>query len=133
LDAPRRDRTVLQGDRESSPIDLSILAQLSGGDRSIEIRMLGAFRKSNVADAAALMEAVKRGDMVAVSRVSHRLMGAGRIAGAIALAGICEAIGQAALTGSWDSVAANTDACYRELDRVNAYLCTVGGIQDPAF
>jgi HPt (histidine-containing phosphotransfer) domain-containing protein len=126
LDAPRHNREAIsQCDRESRPIDLSILAQISGGNRSIELRMLGAFRKSNDADAAALEDAIGRHDIVAVARVSHRLVGAGRIAGAIALANICEAIEQAALAGNWGGVATNCDECYREFARINTYLCTI--------
>lgn len=90
--------------------------------------MLNVFRKSNDSDVAALEEAIDRQDIVAVAQVSHRLTGAGRIAGAMALARICEAIEQAALAGNWGGVAANSDACYRELERVNAYLCTIDEI-----
>ena len=89
--------------------------------------MLSAFRKSNDADAAALGNAIQQQDIVAVAQVSHRLMGASRIAGAKALANVCEALEQAALSGNWGGVVANGDACYRELERVSAYLRTMGG------
>ena len=90
--------------------------------------MLRAYRRSNNADTAALKEAIGRQDIGAVAQVSHRLMGAGRIAGAMALATICEEIERAARAGSWAGVAANSDACCRELERVNSYLSTVDDI-----
>jgi len=52
-------------------------------------------------------------------------MGAGRMAGALLLADICDSIEQAALAGNWGSVTACSDACYRELERVNAHICTL--------
>ena len=124
-ETPHRDEAVTQVGHASFPVDLTVLAQISGGDRSVEDRMLRAFRKSNESDAAALREAVERADLGNVAQVSHRLMGAARMGGALLLASICDSIEQAALAGNWDGVAAYSAACYRELERVNAYLCTL--------
>ncbi len=125
-EAAREDNGDVRGDRESVPIDLSILAQISGGDRSIETRMLSAFRKSNEADTAALSDAINMRNILAVARISHRLTGAARVAGAMALSCICDAMEQAALSGDWDGVAVNAASCYRELERVNACIGAAG-------
>lgn len=93
--------------------------------------MLSAFRKSNDADGAALAEAIRRQDFAAVVQVSHRLLGAGRIAGAKNLACVCEAVEAAALSGDWSGVVANSGACYRELERIRAYLRKLDGSQTP--
>ena len=64
-------------------------------------------------------------DLAAVTRLSHRIKGAGRMVGARALAGICEKIGQAGHAGDWDAIAAQGEALDRELDRVYACLGTL--------
>jgi len=131
METPRGDGMELKCDRGPIPIDLSKLAEISGGDRSVEIRMLRALRASNKEDAAALRRAIAREDIAEVARVSHRLVGAGRIAGAAVLTDICYAIEQVALTGDWYGVMALCDACYDELARIHAYLCTLDLLRSP--
>ncbi|MBI4191668.1 MAG: Hpt domain-containing protein [Betaproteobacteria bacterium] len=109
-------------DGKSVPIDRSILAVLTGGDPLVERRMLAVLRRANNADAAALREAVERHDIASITRASHRMMGASRLAGATTLADICAAIARAGPAGDWDAIAANRAALDRELDRVNGYL-----------
>ncbi len=113
------------GDGNSAPIDRSKLAAISGGDQSLERKLLTVFRRANDADVAALKAALENQDIVSVTRASHRVKGAGKLVGAMALATICERIEHAGRAGDWDTVAANSDALYRELDRVNAYLGTL--------
>ena len=112
----------LPGNGESAPIDRSELAEISGGDQSLERKMLSVFRQANDADAAALKEALEKQDIASVTRLSHRVKGASRMVGAIALAGICARIEHAGRASDWGTIAANREALYRELDRVNAYL-----------
>jgi HPt (histidine-containing phosphotransfer) domain-containing protein len=113
------------GDGKSAPIDRSKLAEISGGDQSIECRLLTVFRRANDADVAALKEALEKRDMVSVTRASHRVKGAGKIVGAMAIADICERIEHAGRAGDWDTIAASSDALCLELDRINAYLGTL--------
>ena len=112
-------------DEKTNPIDRSELAEISGGDRSVEHQMLAIFRQANDADVAALRQALAKRDLAAVTRCSHRIKGAGRMVGAKALASICEKIEQAGHTGDWDAITAQGEALYRELDRVYACLGTL--------
>lgn len=113
------------GDGKSVPIDRLKLAEISGGDPSIERKLLTVFRRANDADVAALKEALEKRDIVSVTRASHRVKGAGKMVGAMTLADICERIEHAGRARDWDTMAANSDALYRELERVNAYLGTL--------
>lgn len=112
-------------DREPAPIDRSALAVLAGGDPAAERRLLMVFRKACAADAAALREALARQDIASVTRASHGMTGASRLAGAAVLADICATIAQAGQAGDWGAIAANKNALARELDRVAAYLDTL--------
>lgn len=107
------------------PIDRAALEVISRGDQAIEHRMLTVFRKANDADAAALKQALDRHDIISVTRMSHRVMGAGRLAGALALADICGKIAVAGRAGDWDTITASRNALDCELDRVNACLDTL--------
>ncbi len=109
---------------DDAPIDRSELAEISGGDRSVEQQMLATFRRANDADIAALRQALTNRDAATVKRCAHRVKGAGRMVGARALTDICEEIEQAGRAGDWDAIAAQGEALDRELDRVYAYLGT---------
>ena len=104
------------------PIDLAALAEISRGDKAVERRLLSIFRKANDTDAAALKAALAQRDTAAVIRAAHRVMGASKMAGATTLAAICGSIAQAGQDSDWNTIAANKDAFYREVERVNAYL-----------
>lgn len=110
---------------DAAPIDRSELAEISGGDLSIERQMLAVFRRANDADVAALRQALAKRDVAAVTHCTHRVKGAGRMVGARALADICEKIEQAGHAGDWDAVAAQGAALDRELDRVYACFGTL--------
>lgn len=105
-----------------APVNPAALAEISQGDKAVERRLLGVFRKSNETDAAALRVALAQRDMAAVIRAAHRVMGASKMAGAATLAAICGSIVQAGRDDDWSAVTANKDVFYCELDRVNAYL-----------
>ncbi len=121
------------GDGQPAAIDRSKLAELSGGDPSIERKLVTVFRRANDADVAALKEALEKRDIVSVMRASHRVKGAGKIVGAMGLADICEGIEHAGRAGDWDTIAANREALCRELDRVNACLGTLYRTPAPWF
>ncbi len=108
-----------------APIDCSELAEISGGDRSIEREMLAIFCRTNDRDVIALKAAVANQDLASVMRLSHRVKGAGKLVGARALVRICEAMEQAGRAGNWSAIAAHRDALGGESDRINAYLGTL--------
>ena len=110
---------------DAAPVDRSELAEISGGDRSIEQEMLVVFRRANDADLAALRQALANRDVATVTRCTHRVKGAGRMVGARALTDICEKIEQAGHAGDWDAIAAQGQALDHELDRIYAYLGTL--------
>ncbi len=107
---------------DAAPIDRTALAGISRGDAATERRLLAIFRKAHSADADALRGALEQRDVVAVTRAAHRVMGASRMAGALALADICGSLAQAGAAGDWDIIAANRDALNRELERIEVYL-----------
>ena len=115
----------LPDDGAGAPIDRSELAEISGGDRSFEHRMLAIFRQANDADAAVLRQALANRDLATVTRCTHRIKGAGRMVGARVLTGICEKIEQGGPAGDWDAMAAQGEALDRELERVYACLGTL--------
>lgn len=112
-------------DDGNAPIDRAELAEISGGDRSIEQQMLVVFSRTNDADVAAFRQALANRDVAAVMRCTHRVKGAGRMVGAKALAGICEKIEQTGRAGDWEAVAAQGEALDRELARIYSYLGTL--------
>jgi EAL domain-containing protein (putative c-di-GMP-specific phosphodiesterase class I)/CheY-like chemotaxis protein len=106
----------------SPPIDRAVLAAISRGDPLVERRLLSAFHRANVQDADALRVALDARNMSAVTRAAHRVMGASRMAGAVALAGICNTIAQAGQSGDWAAVAASRSALEFELERVSTHI-----------
>ena len=107
---------------QPSPIDGDALTEISCGDHAAERRLLSVFRAANTKDFAALDAAVHTYDEAAVTRAAHRLLGAAKLAGATVLVDLCCVIVQTAKAGDWNAIAANRDALYRELARVNLYL-----------
>ena len=107
---------------EDHPVDRSTLAEISGGDTAIEREILIDFRGVNFGDAAMLLDALNKRDILRITHASHRIKGASRTIGATALAGICERIERASRTGDWSAIAANRDAFDQELERLNAWL-----------
>ena len=106
----------------ASPVDAAALAELSGGDRSVERDILREFRAANDSDALALEEALGRRHLADVVRAAHRIKGASRMVGARDLAAVCAAIEQSGRAEDLSAVLAQEDAFRAELTRLNAYL-----------
>ncbi|MEP6546002.1 MAG: ATP-binding protein [Gammaproteobacteria bacterium] len=107
--------------RPSPPLDRSALGDLSGGNAQVERDILIDFRRVNDDDAAMLRRAVDKSDLAAVASASHRIKGASKMVGAMALAGVCERLERASGASDWKSVLANMDAFGHELERLNTY------------
>ncbi len=118
--APRRALAVLDGDR---------LAQVCGGDRELRRRLLESFAASAAADMAALAAPVREERWEEIAALAHRLKGAARTAGAMALAAACEALEQAVrertgrpLAAAWGDACAAWEALRRRLPPVSGTM-----------
>ena len=113
-----------KGDAAASdvPLDRSSLAAIAGGDAAVEREILADFKLANDADISALRGALAGQDVAEVTRVSHRVKGACKMVGALALAGVCERMEKAGRQNSWNGVAAERDALEREIERLNSWL-----------
>jgi signal transduction histidine kinase/CHASE3 domain sensor protein/FixJ family two-component response regulator len=105
----------------AAPLDLSVLARISGGDAAIERDVIADFRLANDEDAAMLMRAVATSDMRQVMRATHRMLGASRTVGAVGFARVCERIEHASRASDWPAVAASMEAFHQEWTRLNSY------------
>lgn len=103
-------------------IDRQLLAAFSDGDPVIEREILSDFRRVNDGDALMLRQAVSDGDPARVRMTAHRIKGASKMVGAMALAEVCERIHRACGGSSAAAVHAHMPAFEREIQRLNAYL-----------
>ena len=106
----------------AGPVDRSALAAISGGNAVAERDILMDFRRVNDEDAAMLEQAVAASDIPRVTRATHRILGASRMVGALALAGVCERIERASRASDWTTIAAGMEAFHLESTRLNAYF-----------
>jgi two-component system, NarL family, sensor histidine kinase EvgS len=104
----------------------TVLAELSGGDPTIERDILREFKVANDADAAALGEALAKRDLPAIVRAAHRIKGASRMVGAQDLGTVCAAIEQAGRAEDLMAVLAEEPRLRHELTRLAAHLEHVG-------
>jgi signal transduction histidine kinase/CheY-like chemotaxis protein len=106
----------------ATPVDRSVLAEISGGDAAVERDIFLDFRRVNDEDAALLKQAVTQSDIPQVARASHRIKGSSKMIGALALAGVCERIEHASRANDWTTIEASMGAFHREWTRLNAYF-----------
>lgn len=107
---------------ESPPIDLGLVAALSGNGMAGIPELLQVIRRTNDEDAAHLRQAVAAGDGAQTVRVTHRMQGAAAMAGAHPLSAICARISAASRAGDWTSVAAEMVMFEKELLRLKAFM-----------
>jgi CheY-like chemotaxis protein/HPt (histidine-containing phosphotransfer) domain-containing protein len=79
-----------------SPVDVALLEDIAGGDRALFASLLRDFAESTERDLASLATALDHGERDTVSRDAHRIKGAARLIGALALGEAAEAIERAA-------------------------------------
>ena len=105
-----------------APLDHGSLAQISGGDAAMEREILADFRSANDADMAALRAALAARDLAQVVRCAHRVKGACRTVGALALAAVCERMEAAGRRNDWNAVAAEQAGLEKEFGRLSEWL-----------
>ncbi|MEO8501389.1 MAG: ATP-binding protein, partial [Vicinamibacteria bacterium] len=106
---------------EVALLDRSVLSGISGGDAATEQEILTDFRRVNDEDAARLKDAVAAADLGAVRQGSHRILGASRSVGAVALATVCERLERASRENDWKAIEVEMGAFRREIERLNAH------------
>ena len=115
---PRRDPPPI----DAVPVDLSVLAELAGGDTDLEKQVLAEFKAFNDADVGHLSAALQVRDAQQVVQFAHRIKGASRTLGANALAEVCGRLEAAAREGDWGKIDANERVLRLEAARLAAYL-----------
>jgi two-component system, NarL family, sensor histidine kinase EvgS len=110
-------------DAESDAIfDPNVMAEISEGDAQIEREILLRFHRENSRDAEALDNAVQANAIDAVTRFSHRIVGAARTVGAKRLALACERMERAARDKDWEAIASHMPLIHDELARLDAHV-----------
>jgi signal transduction histidine kinase/DNA-binding NarL/FixJ family response regulator len=104
------------------PVERATLAAISGGDDRLEIEVLARFRLHNTQDAESLREAFGRKASGDVMAACHRIKGASKTLGAMALSECCERIEVACRAGDWTAAASGMRAFERELARLDAFI-----------
>jgi len=105
-----------------APIDHSVLAEISGGDRAAERDILLDFRRVNDEDSVMLKQAVEKNDMAQVTRASHRIKGSTKMVGATVLSTVCERIERASRANDWPTVETSMGNFHQEWMRLNSYI-----------
>jgi CheY-like chemotaxis protein len=124
---PGADRGVEPRDASPLPageaIDPAVLAEICGNDPSRVRDYLSRFRGFYGVDAQALEKAVAILDMQELAHICHRMKGAGRIIGALALAAACESVEREAnAQASFARIAPGIAALRFELERLDRRL-----------
>jgi CheY-like chemotaxis protein len=107
---------------DGAPIDRMQLRAIMDGDAALEAEMLAGFRTASVKEAAALRDALAKGDCTAIRHASHRMKGLARLVAASSLASVCERLERQAKTGSVDDPAVVLAEFEREWHRVSDFL-----------
>jgi len=108
--------------REPTPVDSSVIAQISGGDRALESEVMRRFRDCHVDDVQALRQGVGDANFDAVVGASHRIKGATRTIGALGLASVCEGLERAGRARDAAAIAEHMPIFDRENARLGDYL-----------
>lgn len=121
-DQPATPRAPVAEPAGLAPIERSALAAFSDGDLTVERSILNDFRRVNDGDLTMLRQAVCDSDHAKVRIAAHRIKGASKMVGAMALAEVCEHIHEASSTHDAAAVKRYMPAFEREALRLNAYL-----------
>ena len=120
--AGRSDSSPARAQAGGAPIDPVALAEVAGGDEALERQMFAQFLRFNGEDVAQLARAFELRDPASVFHAAHRIKGAAKAIGAIALAEVCGRLEAAGRANDWGGIAADQDAFHREAARLNTYL-----------
>jgi|GEM_PF-3038689 len=91
-------------------LDLTALSENTGGDEAIQAATLQMFLQSLTVDLGGLADAIEGADLGEVELVAHRIKGAARIVGAMALAKASEAVEASARAGELAEVRRHQEA-----------------------
>ena len=97
----------------SAAVDHSALAKISRGKPDVERQLVALFRRLNDEDIDTLQRAVSEGDVPGAVITSHRISGAGRMIGAIALADACDRLEAAGRANDFSALKADMSALQR--------------------
>ena len=106
-------------------IDLSLLAEISGGDPVAQADMLAEFGRVNQLDGAALRQAVARVDFQRAMEFSHRIKGSSLMLGAALLAEASGRVESASVAGDEAGLLEAMHGFETELVRLNLHLATL--------
>ncbi len=125
VELARLERKLAQWLPDSNPdcpIEGSLIAQLSGGDPEVEREVVRRFRGCHVEDAGHLRAAIGASDFDRVVGASHRIQGASRTIGAMALASVCERLERAGRARDPAVLVVEMPRFEHENHRLEAYL-----------
>jgi HPt (histidine-containing phosphotransfer) domain-containing protein len=105
-----------------SPIDRSVLAELSVGGTAMELEIILRFHVFNVADVETLTRAVEQLNLDLLIHAAHRIKGASRTVGALALGEASERLELAGRAGDWHAVGSHMKAFEHEVGRLDDYV-----------
>ena len=103
-------------------VDTTILAALSRESGTPGYELAGMFRKLNDEDVVNLARNVADREGVGARETAHRIRGAARLMGALALAALAGRIEKSAAAGDWPAITATMTELEAERARVNAFL-----------
>ena len=104
------------------PVDWTLLMEVADGDQEFASELIDTFIQSGDTVLAEIREAVRRGDLVAISRGAHSLKGASANIRATPLSCVAGQLEDAARAGATDRVAQLHRQLAAESDRTVAYL-----------
>jgi signal transduction histidine kinase/CheY-like chemotaxis protein/HPt (histidine-containing phosphotransfer) domain-containing protein len=108
----------------AAPFELATLEEISGGDPLLAREMLERFQRYNEDDSHRLREAWRARSLADIVAACHRIKGAGKTIGALALASACERAEHSARAADWAGVEAGIQEFERELERVERYIAS---------
>jgi HPt (histidine-containing phosphotransfer) domain-containing protein len=114
------------------PVDRDVLAEMCGGDKAFERRILQNFWQAGQSDITKLRNAVVSGDLRAVALIAHSIKGASRTIGAHDLAAVCDRIEAAGRAAESSTILETMPALDCEIGRVYSYLESFLGVDHPA-
>ncbi|HYC35260.1 MAG TPA: ATP-binding protein [Usitatibacter sp.] len=122
LAAERPSRPQLSLVPEPEPIDRKVLAHVSGGDARAEREILTRFREFNSEDVIHLTNAAEKWDLRLLQQAAHRIKGAARTIGAMALGHACERLERAGRDRDLAAARAAMPTVVAEVERLDAWL-----------
>jgi NO-binding membrane sensor protein with MHYT domain/CheY-like chemotaxis protein/two-component sensor histidine kinase len=107
------------------PVDLALIAETFGDDKSSVGSILSALRTSNEQDAELLRQALAAKDLKQVTYAAHRMYGAGEMIGAREFSNVCQAVERGSRAGDWHAIGEAMTAFDAQWLRLKTYLDAV--------